>query len=135
MAKNKIELYTSENCDYCNKVKEILKENKLKFTEKDTKENSGDWGKIIGLVGLAITPTFVVNEEHYFIPGRDYNDPKPFVDFLKNTKVEFNKDFSTDVMLLQSLKTMTYSVNKFFLKLNQDLEMLKQTNNVNKSTD
>ncbi|MFH0884494.1 MAG: glutaredoxin domain-containing protein [Candidatus Micrarchaeota archaeon] len=42
MAKS-ITVYTAEWCPWCHKVVDFLKENKLKFEEKDVdKENNGD---------------------------------------------------------------------------------------------
>ena len=127
MAKNKIVMFTAKDCDYCKRVKEAFNKEKVKFTEKDTEKDNEEWGKVVGLVGLAISPTLVVNDEYFYVPGRDYNEPDPLVDFLKNTKVEFRSEFSTDVLVLQSLKTLNYNVNRMLMKISQDLDMLKQT--------
>ena len=46
MKKDKIVIYTNENCPYCKQIKEKLEETNIKFTNKLTTEHTKEWEKI-----------------------------------------------------------------------------------------
>ena len=47
MKKDKIVIYTNENCPYCKQIKEKLEENKIKYTDKSTVDHKEEWQEII----------------------------------------------------------------------------------------
>lgn len=54
----KVIVYSTETCPWCNKVKEFLKENKVSFTNKDVSENQKNADEMIeksGQRGVPVT--------------------------------------------------------------------------------
>tara|TARA_R100001594_G_scaffold1680_1_gene7210 strand:- start:300 stop:686 length:387 start_codon:yes stop_codon:yes gene_type:complete len=123
-------IYTSEGCEYCKNIKQLLNKADVKFIEKSVVDHQERWQQIMRLTGLGTFPTFEIGQE-YYIPGRDFGNPDQFVNFLKNY-VEPSKEFSSELQLMQSFKTMTYSMNQAMSKILQELNKIKE--DVNKST-
>ena len=128
-----IKVYTNEGCKYCQDIKAQMDEANISFIEMPVKDNQQDWQKIMRLTGLGTFPTIVIDNEHY-IPGRDFNNPEQMVNFLKNYKPEVDS-FSTDIKLLESFKTMAFSINQGMNRIMHQLNELKKEKDEHKSTD
>ena len=131
--KKEIEIYTNEGCSYCKTLKELLNKEKIDFLEKNAKDNQKEWQKIIRLTGLGTFPTIAINSE-YYIPGRDFNSPEQIINFIKTYDFEQN-NFSDNIRLLESFKTMAFSINQGMSRIMQQLNELKKEKDEHKSTD
>ena len=109
--KEKITIYTSESCAYCKQVKDILKANQISFIEKDHVNNGKEWSNIVDLLGTAMLPT-ISHKDKYFAPGRDFQSPHDLPNILKDFKP--NKDYPTELKILERLKTLHYSIHMAF---------------------
>jgi len=127
-----IKIYTTEACDYCKQMKELLNKENVEFTDLIAKDNQLEWQQIIKLTGLATFPTIVVGDE-YYIPGRDFGSPEQIVNHLKNYKPD-EDNFSIDLKLMQAFKTMAFSMNQASSRIIQQLNELKNKKDEHKST-
>jgi glutaredoxin len=109
--KEKITIYTSETCAYCDQVKEVLKENKLDFVEKSHIDFKKEWDEIIDLLGANMLPT-ILYKDFYFSPGRDYQSPQDLANVLEN--FESKEKYSIEHKILERLKTLNYSIHLAF---------------------
>ena len=126
---NKITVYTTEGCDYCKTIKTMLNESNIEFEEISAKDNEEKWHRVVRITGLGTFPTFEIGDEFY-VPGRDYGSPEQFVNFLKNY-VEPDNDYPIELQLMQSFKTMAFSINQ---GINRILQELKKIEDEHKST-
>ena len=141
-------IYTSKSCGYCTTTKDKFNEKEVEFIEKESSEYVNEWNEVSRLTGLPTFPTIKFNND-YYIPGRDFNNPDQIVDYIKEWDSDNEIKQSNDIRLLEAFKTLTFTLNRSFIRLQQDLEQLKnqeytvtktQVNNqnpqnVNKSTD
>jgi len=130
---NKIEIYTANTCGYCNKLKDALKHENIKFEEKITINFQEEFQDIVNLTGLATTPT-IKYEDNYFVPGRDYQNPQQLINILKNFK---KPEYSDSRRVLERVKTLNFHINTAFGRLDQLLRKIETKINTdgNKSTD
>jgi glutaredoxin len=63
----KLELYTTDNCQYCNVVKMILKENNVEYTEYNVSNDEVRREEMIKLTGMRKVP--VVRNGDRFVVG------------------------------------------------------------------
>ena len=61
--KVKINVYTSKTCQYCEQIKEKLKESSIEFTEIDIVEYKNVWNNVKNLTGIPTTPTVESDNE------------------------------------------------------------------------
>ena len=126
MKKNKtpeIVVYTNNTCVHCKRLKELLNEAEIKFTEKDKIKQAEEWGMVVALTGLPTFPTIVV-EDSYFIPGRDYQNPEQIVHYIKNYNPE--NTFSEELKMREGFKTLIYTINQGFNRVMGELNKLKE---------
>ena len=116
---NKIIVHTTEGCDYCADVKKLLNEANVKFEDKPAKDNQQGWQRVMRITGIGTFPTFEIGNE-FFVPGRDYNSPDQIVNHLK-TYIKPEDDYPIELQLMQSFKTMAYSINQGITKVLQEL--------------
>ena len=130
---NKIEIYTANTCGYCNKLKDALKHENIKFEEKITTNFQEEFQDIVNLTGLATTPT-IKYEDNYFVPGRDYQNPQQLINILKNFK---KPEYSDSRRVLERVKTLNFHINTAFGRLDQLLRKIETKINTDehKSTD
>ena len=130
---NKIEIYTANTCGYCNKLKDALKHENIKFEEKITINFQEEFQDIVNLTGLATTPT-IKYEDNYFVPGRDYQNPQQLINILKNFK---KPEYSDSRRVLERVKTLNFHINTAFGRLDQLLRKIETKINTdgNESTD
>ena len=137
---NKIIVYTSKGCKYCEEIKLLLKEKKIDFVEKDTRENIEEWSKASAFTNLPSTPT-IYFKNNYFVPGRDFQNSEHVVNIIENFE---ESTFDTIEIINERIKTLNYNIAMAFSRLEQSLSRIEsQTNlenklnteeNVNKST-
>ena len=119
--KDKLTIYTSENCSYCKQMKEKFKENNIEFVEKEIKKYENEWKNIINLTNMPVTPC-IYYENQYLFPARDFPNADMLVQMLEN----FQPDISDKkVQLLEKLKTLNYHINMAFGRLDQRLTTIE----------
>ena len=147
MEKNKLKgviIYTNKTCPYCKNIKDLFKEENIKFEERDTLEHQDEWNNIIKLTSTPTVPTIEYQGE-YFSPGRDFGNPKMLVSILSNYTPS---TFSDSRRILEKFTTLNFnfaqsinSLNSRLSRLEELINQIKQqvTNeteeNVDKSTD
>ena len=129
----KATIYTSENCGYCTTIKDKFKENDLEFIEKERSEYINEWMQVSKLTGVPSFPTIEFNGD-YYVPGRDYNAPEQIINHIKNWDENAELSVSNDVKLLEAFKTLTFTLNRSFSGLRQELQQIKTKLDGNKST-
>ena len=97
----KLEIYTQKECDYCNDLKKVLNENKIKFSEKDITKYADDYANLTSAIGIRLTPTLVYGED-ILVASRDFAEAEdvPFV-----LKAYDNMNYKKDFLILERLKT------------------------------
>ena len=119
-----VTIYISENCGYCGTIKDKFNEKEVEFVEKEISKYNNEWNEVARLTGLPSTPTIEFNG-NYYIPGRDFNNPDQIVDYIKEWDSNDEIDQLNDVKLLEAFKTLTFTLNRSFSRLQQDLDQLK----------
>ena len=117
----KMTMYASETCPYCKTIKEKLVENDIEYTEKNIKKHEDEWRGITSLTGIPTVPTIKINDS-YFIPGRDFSNPEHLVGILKDYK---EPTFSTETMIYERIKTLTYNIGHAFQSLDKVLKEIE----------
>jgi len=121
--KEKIIIYTNENCNYCSQVKDILTENNYKFEEVVANADSVEWNKVIVTTGVPNTPILLFKGT-YFVPGRDFNDENHLVNILNG--FDQVKVTTTNELILERIKTLAYFFNNAFARLYTDIQAIKK---------
>ena len=122
-------IYTTESCDYCKTIKEMLEKENIKFTEKINTDYQKEWHSVVKLTGLGTFPTITINDE-YYVPGRDFGSPEQIVGFLKTYQPQ-EDDFSIELKLMQAFKTMAFSINQGMSRMFNEINKLKDGNESN----
>ena len=122
MIKEKIIIYTNENCPYCKKIKEKLKENNIKFTNKLTVDHKKEWEEIIGLTGMPTVPT-IYYKNNYFVPARDFQNEDHLIRIFNNFE---ESKFPTELQNFERLKTLNYNMGLAFQRTDQLLKQIEQ---------
>ena len=104
---SKIEVYTMENCKYCELVKESFTEANIKFKEVPIDKNRDKWEDILKVTNFPQTPT-VVFKDNYLCPMRDFSNPEMLKDQLNSLKNDINIDNS--ILLYERIKTLNYNI-------------------------
>ena len=132
--KEKITIYTSKTCPYCNQIKDKLKESSIEFIEKDIVESKEEWESVLGLTNSPNVPTIKINNE-FLLPGRDFQHPQNLVDIIPNFK---ESKYDENRRVLELLKTINFNIFTAFQRLQQSLmqieENTKKEENEHKST-
>ena len=132
--KEKITIYTSKTCPYCDQVKEKLKESSIKFTEIDIIEYKDVWNNVVSLTTIPTTPTIEINNE-FLIPGRDFFNPESLIGIISNFK---ESSYSESRRTLELIKTLNFNTFTAFNRLNAVLQKIenntKKEENVDEST-
>jgi len=119
---SKIEIYTNETCPYCKTIKEELKKENIKFKEKITSEFPDEYQQVVNLTGLATVPNIKYKDE-YFLPTRDFQNPQHLINIIKSFK---KSNYSQSKQTLEKLKTLGYSINMAFTRLDQVLRKIEE---------
>ena len=122
MKKEKITIYTNEQCPYCKKIKEKLEENKIKFTNKLTADYKEEWETVISLTGMPTVPT-IYYKDNYFIPGRDFQNEEHLLLIINDFK---KSNFPIEQQNLEKIKTLNYNMSMAFQRTDQLLRQIEQ---------
>ena len=118
----KITIYTTATCGYCKTIKEELEKNNIEFEERLINEWSDEWQKVNSLTGVPTTPT-ICYKDSYFIPVRDFGNAQSLIQLLKSFK---KSEFSESKQILERIKTLNYSINTAFGRLDQLLRKFEE---------
>ena len=141
--KEKIIVYSNENCPYCKQIKEKLTEEKIKFEEKQINEHEKDWANVTSLTGMPTVPT-IYFKETYFVAGRDYMSPDHLIEIINNFEIVKH---DLNELTIERIKTLNFSIAQAFQRLdaslrtlvdkidNLNLQTKQLEENVDKSTD
>ena len=114
-------IYTNETCPYCKQVKEELNKNGFGYEERLSSEFKDEYQNVTNLTGLPTVPTIKYNNE-YFVPGRDFGNPQHLINILKNYKALTQTESR---ITLEKVKTLSYSINMAFGRLDQILKQIE----------
>ena len=124
--KKEITIYTNETCPYCKTIKEKLKEENIKFTEKNVLKFTDEWSSINELIGMAQLPTLVFDKE-YYIPGRDYFNPEHLISTIKESK---KSKFNYSIRSFERIKTLNFNILSAFNQLQTVLSKIENKLNI-----
>ena len=114
-------IYSNEQCPYCKQVKDRLDKENIKYINKFTKDYKKEWDNISNLTGIPQVPT-IYFKNNYFVPGRDFGNEDHLINIINN----FNtSSFSTERISLERIKTLNYSMNMAFGRLDQTLKQIE----------
>ena len=85
----KLVVYTMEGCPWCTDFKKILKENKIKFINRDIVKHEEEYNLFVEATGNDLIPAFMVVETEtesakLFAPDRDYNNLNEALEIVKS---------------------------------------------------
>ena len=118
----KITIYTANTCGYCKTIKEEFEKSNIKFENKLINESKEEWNKVVSLTGMPTTPT-IYYKNSYFIPARDFGNPQQLISILKDYK---ESEFTESRQALEKIKTLNYSINTAFGRLDQLLRKVEE---------
>lgn len=81
--------YTMKGCHWCDSFKQQLKENKIKFKERDIEKYEEEYNLFVEVTGNDFVPAFMIvdtetEEAKLFAPDRDFQDINEAVGIIKN---------------------------------------------------
>ena len=118
---SEIIIYSNEQCPYCKQVKDRLDKENIKYINKFTKDYKKEWDNISNLTGIPQVPT-IYFKNNYFVPGRDFGNEDHLINIINN----FNtSSFSIERISLERIKTLNYSMNMAFGRLDQTLKQIE----------
>ena len=84
----KLVIYTMKNCPWCQQFKEKLKEQNIKFFNRDIEKYKDEYELFVEITQNDFVPSFmIVNDDNesaeLFAPDRDYNDINEAVEIVK----------------------------------------------------
>jgi len=122
----KIIIYASESCNYCKSVKEYLDKEKIDYKVRLIDEFKEEWNQIVSLTGVGLLPT-IYYKDNFFLPGRNFSNPKHLAVLLKN----FKKSKFDDLMIIkQHISTLNYNISSAFGKMDQLLRQIETKLNI-----
>ena len=124
--KEKITIYTSKTCQYCDQVKKSLTESSIEFTEIDIVEYKDVWNSVKDLTATPITPTIGVNNE-FLLPGRDFVSPQNLIELISNFK---ESQYDENRRVLELVKSLNYNTFTAFNRLSAVLQKIEDKLNI-----
>jgi glutaredoxin len=83
-------LFTMKGCAFCEQFKNMLKEEKIEFVNRDIVENKDEYDMFVKATSNDFVPSFMVIESpnnnpisHLYAPGRDYEELDKAVSIIK----------------------------------------------------
>ena len=130
--KEKITIYTNNNCDRCKDLKDTLKKEKIEFTEKDIENHKKEWSEIQSTTHMSMTPT-ILFKGSYFMPERDFQSNEHVVGIFNNYEKPVLNNYN---ILLERMKTLNFNIAFAFRSLDQILRDVNEKlgENEHKST-
>ena len=130
--KEKITIYTNNNCDRCKDIKDTLKKEKIDFIEKNIENYKKEWSEIQSATHMSMTPT-ILFKDNYFIPERAFQSIEHVVEIFNNYE---KPDLNNYDILLERMKTLNFNIAFAFRSLDQILRDVNEKlgENEHKST-
>jgi glutaredoxin len=84
----KIVVYSMEGCPHCDNFKKILKENKIKFVNRDIHKHEEEYNLFVEITQNDFVPAFMIVETtdetaKLFAPDRDFQDINEAFEIIK----------------------------------------------------
>jgi len=121
-------VYTMRNCSYCQKIKNVLDQNNLEYSERDVSEFPHEWEKVKNITRSPMFPTIELNGE-YFVPGRDYNNDQQLI-LLLNRRLNAPKlEYDLDILVREGIKSLNANLNSLqtkFVTLAKDVSQIQK---------
>lgn len=83
-------VYTMKGCPFCTEFKDMLKENKIKFIDRDIDKYSEEYDLFVEATENDYIPALMILEDrggkttpHLYAPERDYNELTEALDLVK----------------------------------------------------
>jgi hypothetical protein len=92
----------------------------------DTIEYKAEWQVIVNLTGMPTVPTIEYNDE-YFVPGRDFGNPKQLVSMLRS---HADSPHEQSKRTFERVKTLNYNMGQAFQRMDQLLRQIETKLNV-----
>lgn len=85
----KLVVYTMKGCPWCTEFKKTLKENKIKFIDRDIDKHNEEYELFVQITNNDLIPSFMVVETNdesaeLFAPDRDYQDLNEALEIIKD---------------------------------------------------
>ena len=86
---NLLVAYTMKGCPWCDTFKEQLKENKIKFKERDIEKYKEEYDLFVEVTGNDFVPAFMIvdtetEDAKLFAPDRDFQDINEAIGIIKD---------------------------------------------------
>ena len=86
-------VYTMKGCPFCVEFKDMLKENKIKFIDRDIDKYSDEYDLFVEITSNDMIPSMLIiegdgnsHESFLYAPERNYNDLTEALDIIKEHK-------------------------------------------------
>ena len=83
-------VYTMKGCPFCTEFKDMLKENKIKFLDRDIDKHSEEYDLFVKATENDYIPAVMIVEQSksgrksfLYAPDRDYNELSEAIDIIK----------------------------------------------------
>ena len=103
-----------------------MSKEKIQFEEKLTEDFKEEFQQIVNLTSINMTPIIEYKNE-YFLPGRDYMNPKQLIEILKIFK---KLNYDDCKITIERLKTLNYNIASAFSRLNQTIVNIENKLNI-----
>lgn len=98
MKEQLIAVFTMNGCPHCKDFKNLLKKNKITFSELDIDEHKNEYDMFVERTGgNEYVPAIMIidiidgkNKFHYYAPERDYNELEEALEIIENHRRNFN---------------------------------------------
>lgn len=86
---NLLVIYTMKGCHWCDDFKGQLKENNIKFKQRDIEKYEEEYNLFVEVTGNDFVPAFMIvdtvtEDAKLFAPDRDFQDINEAVGIIKN---------------------------------------------------
>jgi len=123
--KKEIIIYTNKTCPYCNQIKQLLKDNKIKYTERDKEKFNQEWYRVVELTGIPVFPTININNE-YLVPNRDFQNQQQLLNIIKYLISDDYKEKDIQIRIHEKLKTINYNMGNQFTHIGSVINLIRQ---------
>ena len=114
-------VYTKPNNPLCESLKKEFKQEGIKFTDKDISL----YPEVLPTVQINSVPIVFVNN-NYLVQGRDFQNAKQCIGVLQHIASPDFVNPSIEMQTLQSIKNLSYNMQKSFQGLNRQLTPILQ---------
>ena len=123
--KKDIIIYTSKTCPYCNQIKQLFKDKKIKYTEKDKEKFNQEWYRVVELTGIPVFPTINIDNE-YLVPNRDFQNQQQLLNIIEYLISDDYKEENIQIRIHEKLKTINYNMGSQFTHINKVINLIEQ---------